>query len=304
MRLFVTGATGWIGSAVTDELLANGHQVVGLARTPGAATALEAKGATAQQGDLDDPAGLATAATAADGVIHLAYKHDFSNYAAAGRSEYAAVESMLDSLAGSGRPFLIASGLATGTTGRAATEDDPSPFHGPDSMRGGSENLALEYADRGVRSVSLRFAASVHGAGDHGFIAMLTDTARERGVVGYVGDGSNRWPAVHRSDAALMVRLALEKAPAGGRVHAVAEEGLSMRDISEAIGTELGLPTTSVDPGEVDAHFGGMARFVGLDIPATSHQTRALLGWRPTGPTLFEDIAAGAYARDAASEVA
>jgi nucleoside-diphosphate-sugar epimerase len=296
MRVFVTGASGWIGSAVSDELLAHGHKVVGLARSEASAAALEAKGITAHRGSLDDPDSLAAAAAAADGVIHLAFKHDFSDYAGAGRTENAAVQRMLDELAGSDRPFLIASGLASGVTGRPLTEDDASPFHGADSMRGGSENLALSYAERGVRAVALRFAPTVHGARDHGFTATLTKIAKERAVAGYIGDGSTRWAAVHRSDAARMVGLALEKAPAGSRLHAVAEEGIPSRDIAAAIGDYLGLPTAAIAPRDAEAHFGWIGRFFGMDITATSARTRELLGWTTTGPTLFEDIAAGAYA--------
>jgi nucleoside-diphosphate-sugar epimerase len=295
MRVFVTGASGWIGSAVTDELLAHGHKVVGLARSDEAAAALEAKGATAHPGNLDDLDSLAAAAAAADGVIHLAFKHDFSDYAGAGRSEHAAVKRMLDTIEGSERPFLLASGLGMGAMGRPFTEDDASPYHGADSMRGGSENLALEYADRGVRTVALRFSPTVHGAGDYGFTAVLTKIAKERGAAGYIGDGSTRWTAVHRSDASRMVRLALEKAPAGSRMHAVAEGGLPSRDIAAAIGGYLGLPTVSVAPEEAEAHFGWIGRFFGMDVVASSTRTQELLGWTPTGPTLFEDIAAGAY---------
>jgi nucleoside-diphosphate-sugar epimerase len=301
MRVFVTGATGWIGSAVTDELLAHGHQVVGLARSAASAAGLQAKGAAVHRGDLDDTDGLAKAAEAADAVIHLAFKHDFDDYAAAGRSEHQAVLRMLDAIAdggngsGEARPFLIASGLASGSPGRPLTEEDPSPFHGADSMRGGSENLALSYAERGVRPVALRFSPTVHGMRDHGFTAQLTKVARERGAAGYVGDGSTRWAAVHRSDAARLVRLALEQAPAGSRVHAVAEEGVPSRDIAAAIGASLGLPTVSVAAEDADAHFGWIGRFFGMDIPASSDRTRKLLDWTPTGPTLLEDIAAGAY---------
>ncbi|WP_055585912.1 SDR family oxidoreductase [Peterkaempfera griseoplana] len=296
MRVFVTGASGWIGSAVTDELLAHGHKVVGLARSDEAAAALEAKDATAHRGSLDDPDSLASAAGAADGVIHLAFKHDFSDYVGAGRSEHTAVKRMLDALEGSDRPFLLASGLALGATGRLSTEDDASPFHGADSMRGGSENLALSYAGRGVRAVALRFSPTVHGMGDHGFTAVLTQIAKERGAAGYVGDGSTRWAAVHRSDAARMVRLALEKAPAGSRMHAVAESGIPSRDIAAAIGDYLGLPTVSVAPEDAEAHFGWIGRFFGMDVASSSARTQELLGWTPTGPTLLEDIAAGAYA--------
>ncbi|WP_377269022.1 SDR family oxidoreductase [Peterkaempfera sp. SMS 1(5)a] len=296
MRVFVTGASGWIGSAVTDELLAHGHKVVGLARSDQAAAALEAKGATAHRGSLDDLDSLASAAATADGVIHLAFKHDFSDYAGAGRSEHAAVQRMLDTLEDSDRPFLVASGLASGAAKGPLTEDDASPFHGADSMRGGSENLALSYAGRGVRPVALRFSPTVHGAGDHGFTAVLTKIAKERGAAGYIGDGSTRWAAVHRSDAARMVRLALEKAPAGSRMHAVAESGLPSRDIAAAIGDHLGLPAVSVAPEDAEAHFGWIGRFFGMDVAASSAHTKELLGWTPTGPTLFEDIAAGAYA--------
>ncbi|WP_163511142.1 SDR family oxidoreductase [Fodinicola acaciae] len=296
MRVFVTGASGWIGSAVTDELLTNGHQVAGLARSDQAAAALAAKGATPHRGDLDDLDGLAAATAEADAVIHLAFKHDFSDFAGAGRSEHAAVRRMLDELKGSDRPFLIASGLAAGDLGRPLTEDDPSPFRGVDSMRGGSENLALDYADLGVRSVALRFSPSVHGMGDHGFVSVLTKVAKDRGAAGQVGDGSHRWAAVHRSDAARLVRLALEKAPAGTRVHAVAEEGVPTRDIAAAIGDFLGVPTTSVAPQDAESHFGFIGHFFGMDIAASSARTRELFGWTPTGPTLLEDIRAGAYA--------
>lgn len=296
MRVFVTGASGWIGSAVTDELLAHRYEVVGLARSDEAAAALEAKGAKAHRGDLDDLDSLAWPAAVADGVIHLAFKHDFSDFAGAGRSENAAVRRMLDTMEGSGRPFLLASGMASDITGRPMTEDDASPHHGADSMRGGSENLALEYAGRGVRPVALRFAPTVHGAGDHGFTATLTKIAKERGAAGYIGDGSTRWAAVHRGDAARMVRLALEKAPAGSRVHAAAESGIPSRDIAAAIGKYLGVPVVSVPPEDAPAHFGWIARFFGRDLAASSARTQELLGWHPTGPTLLEDIAAGAYA--------
>jgi nucleoside-diphosphate-sugar epimerase len=295
MRVFVTGASGWIGSAVTDELLANGYDVVGLARSKEASAALEAKGAEAHRGSLDELDSLASAAADADAVIHLAFNHDFSDYAGAGRTEHAAVQRMLDVLEGSGRPFMLASGLASGVTGRPLTEDDASPHQGPDSMRGGSENLALEYAGRGIRPVALRFSPTVHGMGDHGFTATLTKIAKQREAAGYIGDGETRWAAVHRSDAARMVQLALEKAPAGSRMHAVSEGGIASRDLAAAIGDHLDLPTTSVAPEDAEAHFGWIARFFGMDITASSARTRVLLGWTPIGPTLLQDIAAGAY---------
>jgi nucleoside-diphosphate-sugar epimerase len=270
--------------------------VVGLARSEESAAGLEAKGAMAHRGSLQDTGGLAKAAQDADGVVHLAFIHDFDNYAAAGHAEHAAVQAMLATVEGSDRPFLLASGVASTIAGRQLTEQDASPFRGSDSMRGGSENLALNHADRGVRSVALRFAPTVHGMGDHGFTAQLTRIARERGVAGYVADGSTRWAAVHRSDAARLVRLALDRAPAGTRVHAVAEEGLLSRDVATAIGHYLGVPAVSVAPEDVEAHFGWIGRFFGMDITATSSRTRSLLDWQPDHPTLFADIAAGAYA--------
>lgn len=296
MRVFVTGASGWIGSATVDELLAAGHEVTGLARSDASAAAIEAKGARVRRGDLDNLASIRAGAEAADAVIHLANKHDFSDMAGTAAAERAAVEAIGDVLAGTGRPFLFASGVAGLTQGRLASEDDPSPFHGPDSPRGGSENLALDFVDRGVHSVSLRFAPTVHGTGDHGFIAVIAAVAREKGVSGYPADGTNRWAAVHRSDAARLVALGLAKAPAGARLHAVAETGVPSRDIAEAIGRAFSLPVASIPPEEVHDHFGWIATFFAMDLAATSTATQGLLGWTPTGPTLIEDIDAGAYA--------
>jgi nucleoside-diphosphate-sugar epimerase len=296
MRVFVTGASGWIGSATVDELLAAGHEVTGLARSDASAAAVAAKGAQVRRGDLDDLASIRAGAEAAEAVIHLANKHDWSDMAGTAAAERAAVQAIGDVLAGTDRPFLFASGVAALAQGRPATEDDPSPFHGPDSPRGGSENLALEFTGRGVRSVSLRFAPTVHGTGgDHGFIAAIAAVARNKGVSGYPGDGTNRWAAVHRSDAARLVALGLAKAPAGARLHAVAEEGVPAREIAEAIGRTLGLPVTSIAPDDVPDHFGWIGTFFSMDLTATSAATRELLGWVPEGPTLLEDIDAGAY---------
>jgi nucleoside-diphosphate-sugar epimerase len=295
MRVFVTGASGWIGSATVDELLAAGHEVTGLARSDASAAALQAKGAHVQRGDLDDLASIRAGAQAAEAVIHLANKHDWSDPAGTAAAERAAIATIGDTLAGTNRPFLFASGVAGLTQGRLATEDDPSPFHGPDSPRGGSENLAFEFADRGVHPVALRFAPTVHGAGDHGFVAIIAAVAREKGVSGYPGDGTNRWAAVHRSDAARLVALGLAKAPAGARLHAVAEEGIPTRDIAEAIGRALGLPVASIAPDDVQGHFGWIGTFFSMDLAATSAKTRELLGWAPEGPTLIEDIDAGGY---------
>ncbi|MEU4658271.1 SDR family oxidoreductase [Streptomyces sp. NPDC023723] len=295
MRVFVTGASGWIGSAVVDELLATGHEVTGLARSDASAAALAAKGAEVRRGDLDDLAGIRRGAEAAEAVIHLANKHDWADQAATNAAERGAVQTIGDALAGSGRTFMLASGVAGLTRGRPATEDDPSPFHGPDAPRGGTENLALEFVERGVHSVSLRFSPTVHGAGDHGFVSLLTAAAKEKGVSVYPGEGTTRWAAVHRSDAARMVGLGLEKAPAGSRLHAVAEEGVTSRAIAEAIGRAHGLPVAAIDPAEAPDHFGWIGTFFSMDLAATSDVTRELLGWTPAGPTLLEDIAAGAY---------
>ena len=297
MRVFVTGASGWIGSAVVSELLANGHQVLGLARTDATAAAVEAAGATAHRGDLDDLDSLRAGAAATDGVIHLAFKHDFSDFAGAGRSERAAVEAIAETLVGTDKPLLVAAGIAMLAPGRVLVETDVSPAVGRDAPRGGSERFALDYADRGVRSVGLRFAPTVHGEGDHGFVSTIVAVAREKGLSGFVGDGGNRWPAVNRADAARLVRLALEKAPAGSVVHAIAEEGIATREIAEIVGRHLDLPVASIAPDAAPAHFGWIGAFFGQDIPASSAITRERLGWTPTHPTLLEDLEAGYYFR-------
>jgi Nucleoside-diphosphate-sugar epimerases len=297
MRVFVTGATGWIGSAVVPELLAAGHDVTGLARSDDAVAALAAAGAEARHGSLDDLESLRAGAEQSDAVIHLAFKHDFSDYAGAGRTERAAVETIAGALEGSDRPFLFASGVASPSDGRPLTERDATTLRGADAPRGGGEHLALGYAERGVRSAGLRFAPTVHGDGDHGFIARLTEIARDHGVSGYVGDGSNRWPAVHRLDAAHLAALALEKATAGSVVHGVAEEGIPTREIAEAIGRALNVPAVSVAAEDAAGHFGWIGAFFGMDIPASSTITREVLGWAPTHPTLLEDLASGFYSR-------
>ncbi|RSN61159.1 3-beta hydroxysteroid dehydrogenase [Amycolatopsis sp. WAC 04182] len=296
MQVFVTGATGWIGSAVVDELLDAGHEVTGLARSDASAATLDRKGARVRRGDLDDLDGLRSAAEEADAVIHLANKHDWGNPAESNRAERAAVETFADSLTGTGRAFVLAAGLSTVAKGRPATETDLSPAVGPDSHRGGAENLALEYAEKGMRVISARFAPSVHGVGDHGFLAAIVAAAHKHGVSGYVGDGTAAWAAVHRTDAARLVRLALEGAPTGSLLHAVAEEAVTTREIAEAVGRTLGLPVVSVAPENATEHFGFVGRFFALDMSASSARTRELLAWTPYGPSLAEDIEAGAYA--------
>ena len=294
MHVFVTGASGWIGSATVVELLAAGHRVTGLARSTASADRLRARGVEPLTGDLDDLGSLRRGAAGADAVIHLANKHDFADPASSNRAERAAVQTIGDELLGSTRPFLFASGVAF-SPGRRITEQDVSPFSGPDSPRGGSEALGMDFAERGVHSVSLRFAPTVHGPRDHGFIAEIVRIARQRDASAYVGDGANRWPAVHVIDAAQLVIRALETAPAGSVVHAVAEEGVSTRQIAESVGQGLGVPVISVPAADAGAHFGWIGAFFALDLPASSEATRERFQWTPSRPTLLEDLGAGAY---------
>jgi nucleoside-diphosphate-sugar epimerase len=293
MRIFITGASGWIGSAVTAELLAAGHQVLGLARSDSSAAALEAAGAEVHRGTLDDPDSLAAGAAATDGVIHLGYNHDFSDMEGAAKTDRRAIEAIGAVLAGTDRPLLIAGGTLGLAPGRVGTERDvPDPSTHP---RAANAEATIALADSGVRSAVVRFAPTVHGAGDHGFIATLVQVARDRGVAAYVGDGANRWAAVHRSDAARLVRLTVEAAPAGSIVHAIAEEGIAARLIAEAIGRNLGLPVISIDREDAMEHFGWIGHFFGADATASNDLTRELLGWSPTGPGLIEDLDAGHY---------
>ncbi|MGP4100599.1 SDR family oxidoreductase [Nonomuraea sp. KM90] len=295
MRVFVTGATGFIGSAIVRELLGAGHQVVGLARSEGAVASLAAAGAEAHRGSLDDLDSLRGGAAAADGVIHTAFVHDFTDFEAAVRTDRRAIEALGEALVGTGRPFVIASGTAGLAAGRVATEDsapDPGSFGAP---RYDSEVAALSFAERGVRTSAVRLPPTVHGEGDHGFVPGLIATARAKGVSAYPGDGSNRWPAVHRLDAARLFRLALEGAPAGARLHGVAEEGVPVREIAEVIGRHLGLPVASISPEEAMEHFGFLGMVLSLDVPATSDLTRKLLDWSPDRPALLPDLEAGHY---------
>ncbi len=308
MQLFVTGASGWIGSAVVPELRAAGHEVVGLARSDASAAALVAAGATPHRGDLADPAGLAEAAAASDGVVHLAFQHEVAfaagDFAAAAAADRRAVEAMGTALAGSDRPIVLASGMIGLARGRVATEDDglvptAEVRQNPAGRRLATALYALSLSGVGVRSSVVRFAPTVHGDGDEGFVATFVDVARQRGRSAYVGDGANRWPAVHVSDAARLVRLAVESAPAGSVLHAAAEEGVVFRDLAVAIGRQVGVPAASVAPGDALEHFGYLGLFAGLDSPVSSARTRELLGWAPTGPTLLEDLDAGHYSHGA-----
>ncbi len=307
MRIFVTGASGWIGSAVVAELLEVGHDVVGLARSDASALRLEAAGAMVLRGDVDDPDDLAKGAADSDGVIHLAFQHEVAfsgNFAAAAAADRRAVEAMGAALADSDRPFVLASGTLGLKPGRVATEDDglvPSAEMraNPAGRRAATALLALSLRGIGVRSSVLRFPPTVHGDGDHGFVATLVDIARRLGVAGYVGDGTNRWPAVHRSDAARLARLAVEGAPAGSVLHAVADEGVAFREIAGAIGRHLGVPTASVAPADAAEHFAHLGHFVAVDSPARAAVTRELLAWEPTGPSLLEDLEQDHYYRQA-----
>jgi len=305
MRVFVTGASGWIGSAVVPELLGSGHQVVGLARSPASAAAIVAAGGTAHPGSLDDLDSLRIAQSC-DGVIHLAFKHDtaFSgDFLGAAEADRRAVETMGELLAGSDRPFLIASGTLGLAPGRVATERDghvldpgaASAFGPGPQTRHGTAELVLSLASRGVRSSVVRLPPTNHGEGDNGFMATLVCIARVKGVAGFVGDGSSRWPAVHRLDSARLFGLALQDAPAGSTLHAVADEGVAVRDIADVIGRHLNVPTASIPAEDAGAHFAWLAGFIGMDSPASSTLTRDLLGWQPQHPGLIDDLEQGHY---------
>jgi nucleoside-diphosphate-sugar epimerase len=304
MRVFVTGASGWIGSAVVPELIAAGHEVTGLARSEASAAAITAAGAQVQRGTIDDLDILRSAAAAADGVIHLAFKHDIAfsgGFEAAADANRRAVETFGEALTDSGRPFFIASVTLMLSPGRVATERDGRDLSSAAHLSGGPHTRAttdlvmFSLASRDVRSSVLRLPPTVHGDGDHGFMAALVGIARDKGVSGYVGDGSNRWPAVHRLDAAHLFRLAVEHAPPGSALHAVADEGVPIRDIAEVIGSHLNVPVVSVPPEQAGEHFAWLAPFIGADAPASSTLTQQLLGWQPTQPGLLDDLGKGHY---------
>jgi nucleoside-diphosphate-sugar epimerase len=290
MRVFVTGATGFVGSAIVQELLGAGHQVLGLSRSEEGAQALAAAGAEVHRGSLNDLDSLRRGAANVDGVMHLAFVHDFSAYETAGQTDRLAIEAMGEVLAGSDRPLLVTAGLAGFNLGRPATEEDTPTF-----LPRPSEPTALALAAKGVRAMVIRLAASVHDRHDHGFVPTLINIARQTGVAAYVGEGLNRWPAVHRLDAARLYRLALEQGVGGAVYHGVADQGIPMRDIAAVIGRHLNLPVVSKNAEEAADHFGWMARFAALDMSASSTLTQQRLGWNPTHPDLRADLEHGDY---------
>ena len=306
MRVFVAGATGYIGSAVVRELLDAGHQVLGLARSDPAADALTRSGVDVHRGDIDDTESLRAGAAAADGVVYAANQHisETTDPAARAKAELNAVEAIAAELEGTGKPFVVTSGVIGRTPGQLLTEETPTIPNPVTALRLQVESTVLAAGERGVRSSSVRLAPTVHGPGDaRGFISTLVGVARSTGVSAFVGDGSNRWPTVHRRDAATLYRLALESAPAGTPLHAVAEEGVPFRDIAQAIGRQLKVPAVSLTPDEASRHFVAfLAPLVALDNPTSSALTRQRTGWRPTHPALVPDIEQGHYFREFSAE--
>jgi nucleoside-diphosphate-sugar epimerase len=289
MHMFVTGASGWVGSAVVDELVQAGHRVTGLVRSDEKAAVLAKAGAQPVMGTLDDLDLLRTASVAADAVVHTAFNHDFSRFAENAAQDRRAIETIGAALEGSDKALLVSSGVALIAPGRVATEQDRPPSESPFPRR--SENTAQTLAGRGVRAATVRLAPSTHGIGDHGFVPILIELARRTGVSAYIGEGANRWPGVHRLDAARVYRLALESGTTEAVYHAIGEEGVPFREIALAIGRGLGVPVEARGP----EHFDWFGAFAGMDMPASNDRTRAVLGWTPTGPGLLEDLDGPGY---------
>lgn len=292
MRVFVTGATGFVGSAVISDLIATGHSVLGLSRSEKGAAAVKAAGADVLQGSLEDLDSLKRGAAASDAVIHTAFIHDFSKFKENCEIDRQAIEVLGETLAGTDKPLIVTSGLGMIPHDGLVTEDTvpPADVHIPRV----SEQAALAFASRGVRAMAIRLP-QVHGAGDHAFTPHLINVAREKGVSAYVGSGANHWPAVHRFDAARLYRLAAEKGTAGARYHAVADQGIQLKTIAEIIGRRLGLPVKSISADEATSHFGWFAGFASMDSPASSERTRRELGWQPTEIGLIEDLDSATY---------
>jgi nucleoside-diphosphate-sugar epimerase len=295
MRVFVTGASGFIGSAIVAELIDAGHEVLGLARSDQAAAAVTSAGASVQRGSLGDLDSLRSGAASADGVIHTAFIHDFSQMGNAAQTDLRAIETFGDALAGSDRPLVITTGTALIKPGQVATEEDRPNLDPPSHPRMAAEPMTIGFAQRGVRSSIVRPGASVHGEGDHGFVPVLIEIARTKGVAGYIGDGANRWPAVHRLDAARLYRLALENGPAGSVFHAIGDQGIPTREIAEVIGRHLEVPAVSIAADHAAEHFGWLAAFYAVDAPASSALTQERLGWKPVEKGLIADLEQGHY---------
>ncbi|GAB2175554.1 SDR family oxidoreductase [Dongia sp. agr-C8] len=292
MRVFVTGATGFVGSAVVQELIESGHAVIGLVRSDAGAKALAATGATVHRGDVQDLNSLQSGAAQADAVIHTAFIHDFTKFKESCEIDRRAIAAMGETLAGSSKPLIVTSGTGLLPSGRRTTEED-TPGEG--LPRVATEEAAAGVQARGVNVSVMRLPPSVHGDGDHGFVPMLIAMAHEKGASAYIGDGNNRWGAVHRLDAARLYRLVLERGNGPARYHATAEEGVPFKEIAGVIGRRLGLPVVSKSPEEAQAHFTWFAHFAALDNRASSARTRAITGWEPTGPGLIADIDRDAY---------